>query len=89
MKRTHNMRRSRGNAAMFAALMMVPMGMLAGLGIDFGRAYVAQSRLSQSVDAAALAGGRKLSVVDPTSDARMYFNSNFNAANEASSSTSS
>lgn len=82
LRRTASLRRRRGNAALFATLMLMPMSMLAGIGIDFGRAYVAQSRLSQAVDAAALAGGRKLSVSDPTPDARMYFDANFKAVQE-------
>ncbi len=82
MKRAHRSRR--GNAALMATFMLLPMSLLAGIGVDFGRAYVAQSRLSQAVDAAALAGGRKLSVegVDLTADANTYFKSNFVAASE-------
>jgi len=80
MKHSHRSRR--GNAALFAAFMLLPLSLLAGIGVDFGRAYVAQSRLSQAVDAAALAGGRKLSVEDPTTDANTYFQANFVAASE-------
>lgn len=72
----------RGNSAILAALMLVPLSMLAGIGIDFGRAYVAGARLSQAVDAAALAGGRVLGAKDAAVDARMYFDSNFRADSE-------
>jgi Flp pilus assembly protein TadG len=57
--------------------MLVPMAILAGLGIDFGRAWLAQERLSQAVDAAALSGARVLGARDPAVDARMYFDANF------------
>lgn len=67
----------RGNVALGAALLLVPMALLAGIGIDFGRAWLAQDRLSQAVDAAALAGARVLGARDAGADARMYFDANF------------
>jgi Flp pilus assembly protein TadG len=72
-------RARRGNVALGAALMLMPMAILAGLGIDFGRAWLAQERLSQAVDAAALSGARVLGARDPAVDARMYFDANFTA----------
>ena len=88
MSKLTDRRARRGNAALFSALMMMPMALLAGIGIDFGRTYVAQSRLSQAVDAAALAGGRKLSVSDTSVDARAYFDANFAASSEGVTITS-
>jgi Flp pilus assembly protein TadG len=66
----------RGNVALAAALMLTPLSLLAGLGIDFGRAWLAQERLSQAVDAAALAGARVLGSRDPAGDARALFDVN-------------
>jgi Flp pilus assembly protein TadG len=72
-------RARRGNVALGAALLLVPMALLAGLGIDFGRAWLAQERLGAAVDSAALAGARVLGARDPAADARMYFDANFTA----------
>lgn len=66
----------RGNIALAGALMLLPLSMLAGMAIDFGRAWAAQDQLSQAVDAAALAGARKLGVGDPGSEARQFFFAN-------------
>ena len=75
-------RRARaGGIALTAALMVLPIGLLAGLGIDFGRQYLAQAQMSQAVDAGALAGARVLGLRDPTADARMYFDANLHAPN--------
>ncbi len=65
-----------GNVSLAVAFMLFPTALLAGLGIDFGRAYVMQARLSEAVDAAALAGARVLGTRDPSADARMYLNAN-------------
>jgi Flp pilus assembly protein TadG len=65
--------------ALGAALLLMPMTLLAGLGIDFGRAWLAQDRLGQAVDAAALAGARVLGSRDPALDARMFFDANFSS----------
>lgn len=78
LRRTAPDRRHRsGNVALGAALMLMPLALLAGLGVDFGRAWMAQDRLGQAVDSAALAGARVLGTRDPTIDARMFFNANF------------
>lgn len=74
---TPGSRRARGgNVAFMTALMMLPLSLLAALGIDFGRAYVAQAQLSQAVDAGALAGARVLGSRDPTEDVQMYLDAN-------------
>lgn len=66
----------RGNIALAGALMLLPLSLMAGIAIDFGRAYVAQDHLAQSVDAAALAAARQLGARDPAPEARQYFNAN-------------
>ena len=50
-----------GTAAVFIALAAMVLAGTAGLAFDTGRSYLIQARLSQAVDAAALAGGRSLS----------------------------
>ncbi len=70
-------RSQRGNVALGAALLLIPMAILAGIGIDFGRAWLAQERLGAAVDAAALAGARVAGARDPSADARAYFDANF------------
>ena len=71
---------SSGNVGLGAALMLLPLALLAGLGVDFGRAWMAQDRLGQAVDSAALAGARVLGSRDPAIDARMFFNANFSGS---------
>lgn len=72
-------RGSRGNIALAGALMLLPLSMMAGIAIDFGRARVAQDHLAQAVDAAALAAARQLGARDPAPEARQYFNANLGA----------
>jgi Flp pilus assembly protein TadG len=69
----------RGNVALGAALLIAPLALTAGLGIDFGRAWVAQERMSQAVDAAALAAARAMGSRDPLPEARMFFDANITA----------
>jgi Flp pilus assembly protein TadG len=71
-----NRKRQRGNVALAGTLMLVPLSLMAGIAIDFGRVWVAQDQLSQAVDAAALAAARQLGARDPTAEARQYFNAN-------------
>ena len=66
----------RGNIALAGALMLLPLSLLAGMAIDFGRAWAAQDQLSQAVDAAALAGARQLGTGDPSAEARQFFTAN-------------
>lgn len=69
-------RRQRGNMALAGTLMLVPLSLMAGIAIDFGRVWVAQDQLSQAVDAAALAAARQLGARDPAPEARQYFVAN-------------
>ena len=48
---------ARGAVAVLVALAAVPLIGTIGIGVDTARGYIAQSRLSAAVDAAALAGG--------------------------------
>lgn len=74
-------RNERGNALIITAAALVPLLALVGSGVDMSRAYMAQARLQQACDAAALAGRRVMTggAVDSnvTSEARKFFNFNF------------
>ncbi len=48
-----------------------------GIAVDTGRAQLAQSKLSSSLDAAGLAGGATVSTVNLTSEVTKYLNANF------------
>ncbi|WP_353216706.1 pilus assembly protein TadG-related protein, partial [Sandarakinorhabdus sp.] len=74
-------RQQRGNMALAGALTLLPLAMMSGLAIDFGRAWTAQEQLGQAVDAAALAGARQLGARDPGPEAQQYFNANLAAGN--------
>ncbi|WP_017667756.1 pilus assembly protein TadG-related protein [Sandarakinorhabdus sp. AAP62] len=66
----------RGSIALAGALMLLPLSLLAGMAIDFGRAWAAQDQLAQAVDAAALAGVRQLGAGDHDREARQFFTAN-------------
>jgi Flp pilus assembly protein TadG len=78
---------SRGQALIMLAVAFVVLGGMLGLAIDVGIAYFIQARLSQAVDAAALAGARSLARGSTTDDqatnalavADKYFTANFPA----------
>jgi Flp pilus assembly protein TadG len=64
----------RGTMAAVMAVAAVPIIGLAGVGIDTARGYMLKQRMSQALDAAALAGGR--AVYSPSRDAdiqKFYF----------------
>ncbi len=67
----------RGSVAVFTALALVPMVVGVGIGIDTARAYMVRARLSQALDAAALAGGRVMYDAQRDADIQMYFTANF------------
>ena len=54
--------RQEGSAAPLLAFAMATLVGAAGLAFDSGRGYLIQARLSQAVDAAALAGGRSVQI---------------------------
>ncbi|WP_310476678.1 pilus assembly protein TadG-related protein [Sandarakinorhabdus sp.] len=82
MSRRRSLASQRGNIALAGALMLVPLSLLAGMAIDFGRAWVAQDQLTQAVDAAALAGARQLGVRDPGPEARQFFAANMSEVDD-------
>jgi Flp pilus assembly protein TadG len=51
---------SKGQILIFTALAFIVLGLMVGLAVDAGRAYLVQSRLSKIVDAAAMAGARAM-----------------------------
>lgn len=68
----------RGSLLTWAAVLMVPLLGFMGLGVDSARAYLLKARLSQALDAAALAAGRS-NADQATSEAKanMVFKANF------------
>lgn len=72
-------RREQGNVAITTALALVPLLALVGLSVDAGRAYLIESKLSQALDAAGLAGGRVMFESTRDSDIQAFFNANFPA----------
>lgn len=53
------LRGRRGSVLTWGAILMVPLLGFLGLGVDTARGYMVRARLSQSLDAAALAAGRQ------------------------------
>ncbi len=67
----------RGSIAIFLGLAVIPLVGAIGIGVDAARGFLVRSRLSQALDAAALAGGRVMFEDYRDQDVEMYFNSNF------------
>ena len=70
----------RGNTMAVVAGAIIPLTAVIGGGLDIARAHLAQSRLSQACDAAALAGRRAMSNEDIETakpEANKFFNFNF------------
>jgi Flp pilus assembly protein TadG len=68
----------RGSVLTWGALMMVPLIGFMGLGVDTARGYLVRARLSQSLDAAALAAGRQTADTKKAEDmAKTVFKANF------------
>jgi Flp pilus assembly protein TadG len=74
-------RDTRGNTLILVAAAILPLLAMIGSGIDMGRGYLAQTRLQQACDAAALAGRRAMvgGVLSSTvaSEAEKFFNFNY------------
>lgn len=68
-----------GSAATFIAAAAVVLTGAVGLATDTARGYLVKARLSQALDAAALAGGRAMFSADRDADIRMFFDANFPA----------
>jgi Flp pilus assembly protein TadG len=67
----------RGAAAIVMALASVPTFAAIGLAVDSSMGYMLKSRMSKSLDAAALAAGRVALNEDADEVARAYFDTNF------------
>lgn len=67
----------RGNVAIIAALLIVPLLGVAGMGVDLARISMVQSRLQTSVDAAALIAARGINTSSAQADATAIYWSNF------------
>jgi len=67
----------RGALAVYVGLAIIPLVGALGLATDVARGYMVQSRLSQAVDAAALAGGKVFTEDYRNDDIDKYFEVNF------------
>ncbi len=72
-------RSRRGNVAMIFALMLVPLTIAAGAGLDFSRAMIVHARLGEALDSAglAVAAAKGLTQDQIQSLAQSYFDANF------------
>lgn len=68
-----------GAVAVFLAAGIVAIVGFAGLATDAARGYMVKARLSQALDAAALAGGKVMFQPGRDDDIRMFFEANFPA----------
>ena len=70
-----------GNTLAIMAAALIPLTAMIGSGVDMSRAYLAQNRLQQACDAAALAGRRVMTTgtadAAVTAEATKFFNFNF------------
>ncbi|WP_374367667.1 pilus assembly protein TadG-related protein [Dongia sp.] len=76
----HLVRDDRGSVAIWVGLSLITFVGCAGLAIDTARGYMVKARLSQALDAAALAGAKSLLSDTRDADIQMLFDANFNAA---------
>ena len=69
----------RGNIATIFALSLVPMTVAAGAGVDIARSMVVRTRMSEALDAAALAVGSAPGLTQSQAQAlaQKYFNANY------------
>ena len=67
----------RASVAVFFSIALVPALGVVGLAADAARAYLVQSRLSQAVDSAALAGGISIGESFRDQDIENYFQANY------------
>ncbi len=72
-------RRDDGGIAIIFGLLIIPLVLAVGLGVDAGLAYNTQSRLQAAVDSAALAGARMVTsdITERKADARKFFDVNY------------
>ena len=69
----------RGNVAMMFAIMLVPLMIGAGAGLDFARAMLVRQQMGEALDAAALAVGSTSGLNQATAQtlAQQYFDANY------------
>jgi len=70
-------RDQRGNVAMIVGAAIIPLVGALGLATDTARGFLTKARLSQAVDAAALAGGKVYFSTQRDDDIKKYFAANF------------
>lgn len=70
-------RSNRGSAMAYAAVAMLVLTAGGGLAVDAGQAFLVKSRLSQALDAAALAGGRAMNAATRDTEIRAFFAANY------------
>ncbi|HET6519605.1 MAG TPA: TadE/TadG family type IV pilus assembly protein [Geminicoccaceae bacterium] len=73
------LRDQRGAVMAIVGLAIIPLFGMVGLAVDVGRGFLVKSRLSQAIDAAALAGGRAFDQSLRGDDITMFFEANFPA----------
>ncbi len=73
----HFARARRGGIQVLLGLAIIPLVAMIGLAVDTSRGYLVKARLSQAVDAAALAGGRAFREDYRDEDVNRYFAANF------------
>lgn len=69
----------RGSVALWVGLALITFIGCAGMAIDTARGYMVKARLSQALDAAALAGAKSLLGDSRDDDIEMFFAANFDA----------
>lgn len=70
-------RDTRGSTVTFIAAAAIPLVAFTGLAIDSARGYLVKSRLAYALDAAALAGARRINEPDFQATVDRFFESNF------------
>ena len=66
-----------GAVAVLVAAAVIPLVAALGLATDTARGYMLKARLSQALDAAALAGGKNIFSAERDDDIQMFFDANF------------
>ena len=71
-------RSEEGSSLAYTAFIAIPLIGAVGVGTDAGRGYMVRAKLSQALDAAALAGAHKTTnTTEMEADVRQYFKANF------------
>ncbi len=67
----------RGATYTYFALLFLPLLGIMGMATDIARGYLVKARLSKSLDAAGLAGARKMTSPNLAGEIKMFFDANF------------